>query len=82
MRHSAIMARVADTSRYGMMMAQNARRRAIVQQGMARSETMRSAMIASINNTANLMVKTTEMQLRSNAQAAAKAKLATFNKLA
>lgn len=75
------MARVPDTSRYGMLMAQNAKRRAMMEQGMMRSDNMRSAMANNINRTAALMVQTTEMQLRSNAQAAAKTAAAARGKL-
>lgn len=70
-----------DTSRYGMMMAQNARRRAIVQDGMARSDSMRNFMSANVNRQASLLVQTAEMQLRSKAQEAAKARMTAMNKL-
>lgn len=65
------MAKLADTSRYGVLTAQNAKRRAILQDGMSRSASMRNFMSANINKNVAVQVKTTEMQLRSNAQAAA-----------
>lgn len=70
------MAKVADTSKYGMLTAQNAKRRAIVQHGMSRSDSMRNYLSANINKKASVQVQTTEMQLRANAQAAAKVKIA------
>jgi len=75
------MAKVADTSRYGMMMQSRAKRRAIIDEGMLRSQAMRDSMTLNINRTAAAQVVTTEMQLRSNAQAAAKAKSASMSKL-
>lgn len=75
------MVKVKDTSSYGMLTAQNARRKAIVQDGMARSESIRNFASSNINKHAAMQVQTTEMQLRSNAQAAAKAKLARLTAL-
>ncbi|MGB3338329.1 MAG: hypothetical protein WBA73_14235 [Devosia sp.] len=62
-------------------MQQNAKRRSIVQQGMSRSDAMRSYLAANINKTASMQVQTSEMQLRANAQAAAKAKTEAMMKL-
>lgn len=75
------MAKVADTSRFGMLTAQNAKRKAIMQQGMARSDAMRSFQSANVNRNASVVVQTTEMQLRANSQAAAKAKMAQLQAL-
>ena len=75
------MAKVADTSRYGVLTAQNAKRKAIMQQGLARSDAMRNFQSANINKKAATTVQTTEMQLRANSQAAAKAKIAQLQAL-
>lgn len=75
------MAKVADTSRYGVLTAQNAKRKAIMQQGLARSDAMRNFQSANINKNAATTVQTTEMQLRANSQAAAKAKIAQLQAL-
>ena len=76
------MVKVKDTSRYAMLTAQNAKRRAIVQQGLARSDSMRGFQAANINKTAAAQVQSTEQQLRSKSAAASKARLASLNKLA
>jgi hypothetical protein len=75
------MVRIKDTSSFGMLTAQNAKRKAIMQQGMVRSNAMRTFQSAHINKNASMTVQTTEMQLRANAQAAAKAKLANLTAL-
>ena len=75
------MAKVADTSRYGVLTAQNAKRKAIMQQGLARSDAMRNFQSANINKNAATTVQTTEMQLRANSQSAAKAKIAQLQAL-
>jgi len=69
-------------TRYETLMQQRERRRAIVEHGMARSENMRSYMVANINKNASTTVQTAEMQLRAKSQAAAKARSAALNKLA
>lgn len=71
----------ATPSRFESLALQRARRRAIVEQGMARSDAIRNYQSTNINNSARLQVQTTEMQLRANAQAAAKAKYAGMLKL-
>ena len=75
------MVKIRDTSSYGLLTATNAKRKAIVQDGQSRSNAMRNFQSANINKNASVQVQTTEMQLRSNAQAAAKAKLAKLTAL-
>lgn len=75
------MAKVADTSRFGMLTAANAKRKAIVQDGQSRSNAIRNFQSANINKNASMAVQTSEMQLRANAQSAAKAKLASLSAL-
>ncbi|ODT83127.1 MAG: hypothetical protein ABS76_04160 [Pelagibacterium sp. SCN 64-44] len=70
-----------NLTRYEELSQQRERRRAIMDQGMARSDAMRNYLSANINRTASTQVQTTEMQLRSKAQAAAKARLEKLNKL-
>jgi hypothetical protein len=70
-------------TRYEALAQQRERRRAIVEHGMNRSENMRNFMVANINSSASTTVQTTEMLIRSKAQAAAKATAAAkLNKLA
>jgi len=69
-------------SAYNMALQASAKRKAIVEHGMARSESMRSYMVANINKTAAAQVQSTEQQLRSKSAAASKARLASLNKLA
>jgi hypothetical protein len=71
----------SSMTRYDALMAQRTRRRAIVEHGMGYSDNIRSYISANINRTAAAQVHTTEMQIRSKAQAAAKAKTAALNKL-
>jgi len=71
----------ATPSRYEALAQQRERRRSIMQHGLSRSDSMRNFQSNNINSTASLQVQTTEMQLRANAQAAAKAKLAALNAL-
>ncbi|WP_323013248.1 hypothetical protein [Devosia sp.] len=70
-----------NLTRYEELSQQRERRRAIMDQGMARSDAMRNYLSANINKTASAQVQTSEMQLRSKAQAAAKARLEKLNKL-
>ena len=67
---------------YNMALQASAKRKAIVQEGMSRSNSMRSYMVANINKTAATQVQTTEQQLRSKSAEATKAKLASLNKMA
>lgn len=69
------MAKIKATSSYGLLIAQNNKRKAIIQDGQSRSNAMRNFQSANINKNASTLVQTTEMQLRSNAQASAKAKI-------
>jgi hypothetical protein len=72
-----------NLTRYQALMQQQQRRRAIIEQGMARSENMRSHMVANINKNASAAVQTSEMQLRAKAQAAVKSRAdMMLNKLA
>ena len=75
------MAKVTDTSRFGMLTAANAKRKAIAQDGQSRSNSIRNFQSANINKNASVTVQTTEMQLRANAQAAATAKIAKMTAL-
>lgn len=69
-------------SAYNLALQSSARRKAIVEAGMSRSNDMRAFMSANINKTAALQVQTTEQQLRANSAAAAKVRMAKLNKLA
>jgi hypothetical protein len=72
-----------NPTRYQALVQQRQQRRAIVEHGMARSDSLRSFMVANINKNASAAVQTSEMQLRAKAQAAAKANAAkALNKLA
>jgi hypothetical protein len=72
-----------NLTRYQALIQQQQRRRAIIEQGVARSENMRSYMVANINKNASAAVQTSEMQLRAKAQAAAKSRAdMMLNKLA
>lgn len=68
-------------SRYEALTQQRERRRAIMEHGMSRSDSMRNFQSANIAKSTSLQVQTTEMQLRATAQAAAKAKLAKLTAL-
>lgn len=75
------MAKVSTPTRYQELVQNNAKRRAIMQVGISRSDNARNFMVANINKTASLQVQTAEMQLRAKAQAAAKSRSAKLNKL-
>lgn len=70
-----------NLTRYQELSLQRERRRAIMDEGMARSDAMRNYLATNINRTASTQVQTSEMQLRAKAQAAAKARLEKLNKL-
>jgi hypothetical protein len=75
------MAKIKDTSSFGLLTAQNTWRKSIIQDGQSRSNAMPNFQAANINKNASMLVQTTEMQLRSNAQASAKAKIAQMTAL-
>jgi|GEM_PF-2282688 len=71
-----------NLTRYQELLLHRERRRAMIDEGLARSDVVRNLMSININKTASDQVQSSEMQLRAKAQAATKAKMEKFNKLA
>ncbi|WEK03173.1 MAG: hypothetical protein P0Y65_13290 [Candidatus Devosia phytovorans] len=74
---------------YGTLASQRTKRRAIVDEGLSRLNTINTAMRNNISNTTNTQVQVAEMGVRSKAQADMKARMSKltqlqnkFNKLA
>jgi len=76
------MAKVQNLSRYETIQAYAAKRREGLQQGLGRSDSIRSIMASNITQTAAKQVQLSEQLIRSRISAAAKAKAAALNKLA
>lgn len=80
---------IKKTSMYGTLASQRTKRRAIVDEGLSRLNTINTAMRNNISNTTNTQVQVAEMGVRSKAQADMKARMSKltqlqnkFNKLA
>lgn len=75
------MMKTTKISAYNLALQNSAKRRSIIQDGMGRSDGVRSFLSANINKNAALQVQTTEQQLRANSAAAAKVRVDKLNKL-